>query len=66
MDHVALCLWSVNERLAGRAGCDVPPLEAAWLADVLLVALDESEHLADLQEEREDEIQRSLTRSPED
>lgn len=42
-------LWSINERLAGREGMDVPRLGRAWLDDVIAMAERESASLEDLE-----------------
>ena len=62
LDYVACALWSLNERAAGRPGLDLEPLPRAYLSDVLEVALAESEHLAQLQEEQEEETLRAMAR----
>ena len=36
IDTVAVSLWSINERLAGRAGVDVPqPIPGRFLSDIV-------------------------------
>ena len=55
MTYLAAALWSVNDRLGGGEGDELPPPSEAWLGDLLLFAeekLDEAEELADLLDPR--------------
>lgn len=47
-------LWSINERLAGRYGADLPPLGPEWLDDLLVIA----QATAEQEEQTERELHR--------
>lgn len=41
--HQALALWSINERLAGRAGVDMVRPSDEWLEDLMDVMIKRAE-----------------------
>lgn len=41
--HQAVALWSINERLAGRAGVDLPRPDESWVEDLLDVMMKRAE-----------------------
>lgn len=48
MEYLAVALWSINERLAGRPGADLEPLGNQWAGDLLLLAYEQRKALKEL------------------
>ena len=42
-------LWSINEKLSGREGIDLPPPDGAWLDDLIPLAREENKETESLQ-----------------
>lgn len=36
LSRVDQLLWSINERMVGRAGLDVPPPSSTWVSDLFI------------------------------